>query len=152
MNENKAIEWVDKLLVPSIFIGEGMQTATQLGAIDYIFLTGHLSDFALAGYATAAGLQLTKGKRARFLGVTLPAALFTLREYIPVISLENNVDHWDTVCYWAAAGAVTGIVKYLSDDGFRYKVNSTINPFYKKSSNLDEVLTQSEITSKDYQP
>jgi hypothetical protein len=157
MDENKAIKLVDRVLFPSIFIGEGMQVATQRGAMDYNFLTGHLSDFALAGYATSWGLELTKGKGriARFLGATLPAALFTLREYVPVIPLEDTVDHWDTACYWAAAGAVTGVVKYLSDDDFRYKVNSAIqkiNPFHRKFSNLDEVLNQHDTTPTDYHP
>ncbi len=145
MDKQAAINSVDKILVTTILLGESMQVAEIFGLMNYNFITGHLSDFGLAAYATHLGLKLTEGKSraARLIGATASAALFTLREYFPIIPIENTTDNWDVVSYWAAAAAVTCVFEYITNYDFRCNVNSAfqkISPSKAESSGLEGVV------------
>ena len=116
--EEKAWKLAHLVYAPAALVGEGMQVATVFKVSDYNFLTGHLSDFALAGYFTALGIAFTEGKSriAQLGGATLPAALLTLREYFPIVPFESVTDPVDTACYVAAAVLTTALLKHRRDE------------------------------------
>lgn len=98
--------------------GEFMQQATIDGLMDYNWLTGHLSDFAVSAEVTAFFMYLTAGKNKylRAIATVLPATIATIHEFFPFFNLgyEYVFDPQDVAMYWVGAAVTYAGVKLLS--------------------------------------